>query len=155
MPNEIDVSDVLYDPGFVGCPAQDPDDGITVRRRMEVVDDHGRASWQVVNFQGIVASVISVADQPVVRGPEQMHLPQLIEVHSLFRIQGPSPGYAPDRVVWNGTEFQVNKVTNNSKYGAGFVMADCSSVDFMDQPPGGPDPGGVEAPVEPDLSGGS
>ena len=137
---DIDVSDLLLDPDFVGCPSQRPDwDGITVRRRAEVMDDHGRVSWQVTTFQEVVASVISVADQPVVRGPEQMHLPQLIEVHTQFPLQGPSPGFAPDQVTWNGTMFQVNKVLNHSKYGRGFVQADCSSIDFQDQPPRGED----------------
>ena len=153
---DIDVSDILTDPDFVGCPSLNPEtDGITVQRRAEVIDEHGRASWQVTTFQEVVASVISVADQPVVRGPEQMHLPQLIEVHTQFRIQGPSPGFAPDRIIWNGTTFQCNKVINHSKYGSGFVQADCSSVDFQDQPPGGPDLGGIEMSPEPDLSGGS
>jgi hypothetical protein len=152
---DIDVSDLLLDPDFVGVPSQRPGfDGITVRRRQEIVNNHGRAEYAVTTFNEVVASVISIADQAIVRGPDQMHLPQLIEVHTKFALQGPSPGYGPDFIVWNGTTFQVNKVQNHSHYGAGFIQADCSSVDFEDQPPRGDTSG--QAPAEPpDLDGGS
>lgn len=154
---DISVEDVLLDPDFCGCPAQNPDDGITVQRRLEIVDNHGRVSWQITAYQGVVASVIAVGDnmdQSLTRGPDEMHVAASIEVHTKFMIQEPSPGVAPDRVIWNGTLFQVTKVLNHSRYGAGFVQANCTSVDFLDQPPRGDDAGGIEAPAEPDLSGG-
>jgi hypothetical protein len=129
---DIDVSDLLFDPDVVECG------GVTVQRRQEIVDSHGRLTLQIATFSNVIASVIPIADAPMIRGPEQQTLPQLIEVHTTFRLQGIASGFQPDIVVWNGTPFVVNKVQNFSKYGGGFVQADCSSISNIDQPPSGP-----------------
>lgn len=127
---DIDVSDILLDPDFT------ENFGITVLRRQEIIDTHGRVSVRTATYENVTASVIPIADTPMIRGPEQQHLPQLIEVHTTFRLQGIAPGYQPDIVIWNNTQFVVNKVQNWSRYGGGFVQADCSSQQSVDQPPG-------------------
>ena len=139
---DIDVSELLIDPDFVGCPALNPTDGITVIRRQEVISQTGRVTTpKNVYYQGVLASVQPQSDAPMIRGPDQQNLPGLIEVHTMFRLRGISPGYQPDLVVWNGTTFVVNKLYNWSRYGKGFVMAECSSMDNLDQPPTGDESG--------------
>jgi hypothetical protein len=123
----IDVDDILTDPDFV--------EPITVLRRAQQISNTGRVSTLNQTFAGILACVQPQSDQPMIRGPEQQSLPGLISVHTLFRIRGIAPGYQPDIVIWNGTQFVVNKVYNWSQYGRGYVMAECSSMDSTDQPP--------------------
>ena len=135
---DIDVSDVLLDPEMVGVPSFNPTDGITVIRREEVVNQKGRKSSANTPFNNVVASVQPQADAPMIRGPDQQNLPGLIAVYTTFRLQGIAPGFLPDHVVWNGTTYVVNKVFNWNRFGAGFVMAECSSIDHIDQPPSGP-----------------
>lgn len=129
---DIDVSDLMLDPDFVDLA------GITVIRRPETINSQGRSVVaSPVTFVGVIASVIPVPDAPMIRGPDQQNLPNLIEVHTKFLLRGVSSGFQPDIVVWNGDQFVVNKVHNYSKYGAGFVQADCSSMDHTDNPPSG------------------
>lgn len=124
----IDVDDLLTDPDFV--------ETIQVLRRKQQISDTGRVSTVNATFN-VVACVQPQSDQPMIRGAEQQNLPALISVHTMFRIRGISPGYQPDIVIWNGTQFVVNKVYNWSHYGRGYVMAECSSMDHLDQPPDG------------------
>jgi hypothetical protein len=122
----IDTSELLTDPDFV--------ETVQVIRRAETISDQGRVSTQNVSYD-VIASVQPQTDQPMIRGPDQQNLPQLIQVISQWRLRGIAPGYQPDLVVWNGTTFVVNKVFNWSHFGLGFVMAECSSMDHLDQPP--------------------
>lgn len=138
---DIDTSELLLDPDFVGCPSVNPTDGITVIRRLEVISQTGRVTTQDTTYPLVVASVQPQSDAPMIRGPDQQNLPGLIEVHTKFRLRGISPGYQPDLVIWNQTTFVVNKIYNWSRYGLGFVMAECSSMSNLDFPPTG-DEGG-------------
>jgi hypothetical protein len=128
MPPEIDVSDLLLDPDFV--------ETIQLLRRAEVIGANGRMTTTNTSHN-IIASVQPQTDQPMIRGPDQQNLPQLIAVITKFRLRGISPGFQPDLVLWNDTTFVVNKVYNWSHYGAGFVKGECSSMDHLDQPPDG------------------
>lgn len=125
---DIDVSELLLDPDFV--------ETIQLTRRAEVIGNNGRMTTSNT-VHNIIASVQPQSDQPMIRGPDQQNLPQLIAVITKFRVRPISPGYQPDLVLWNGTIFVVNKVYNWSHYGQGYVKAECSSMDHLDQPPDG------------------
>jgi hypothetical protein len=130
----LDVSDIILDPDF--C------EFLTVYRREEVVDTKGRATVTPVLITPAPIGVVEPQDDlPLQRGPDQQNLPQLLEVHSQFRLRSasndPSTGknYQPDVIVWNGDQFLVNRVMNWSKFGKGFIRAQCSSVDPIDDVP--------------------
>lgn len=128
---DLDVSDLLLDPDFA--------EELTIKRRVVAVGQNGRQTvtptvvdpkpWGVVLPQN---------DAPMMRGPDQQTLPALLQVHTQFRLRGPAldgnTDYQPDIVVWNGADFVVNKVHPFSKYGSGFVVADCSSMNPTDPP---------------------
>lgn len=130
----IDVSELLVDPDFA--------ETVQIVRRAELISETGRVSTQNSTYD-VVACVQPQSDQPMIRGPDQQNLPQLIEVITQWRLRGIAPGWQPDLVVWNGTTFVVNKVYNWSHYGNGFVMAECSSMDHLDQPPNSGGAGGA------------
>jgi galactose-6-phosphate isomerase len=127
----LDVSDVLCDPMF--------SEVLTIQRREAVVGSNGRSTIQTTTISPApVGVVIPQTDQPLQRGPDQQNLPKLIQVHTTFRLRSastdPTTGneYQPDLIVWRGDSFQVNRVYDYSDFGAGFVTADCSSVDSLD-----------------------
>ncbi|SRR5258708_11405473 len=130
---DIDVTDVLDDPMF--CEL------LTIQRRQETVNAKGRATTNVVVIDPAPIGVVQpVSDQPLQRGPDQQNLPRLLEVHTPFRLrsasrQGTGEQYQPDRIVWNGDTYVVNKVQDYSRYGAGWVQADCSSDVATERPP--------------------
>lgn len=130
----LDVSDLILDPDF--CEV------LTIYRREQVMDSLGRATVTPVLIAPAPYGVVEPQDdQPLQRGPEQQNLPQLLEVHTQFRLRSASldPAtsklYQPDVIVWNGDQFLVNRVINWSKYGRGFIRAACSSVDPIDDVP--------------------
>lgn len=126
----LDVSDVITDPDF--------GERVTVQRRSAAAGSNGRPTVQT-SSSTISAVVIPQSDLPLQRGPDQQSLPKLIQVHTTFRLRSastdPQSGieYQPDLIVWKGDSFQVNRVYDFSSFGAGFVSADCSSIDSTDQ----------------------
>lgn len=124
---DLDVDDIMLDPDF--C------EPLTVKRRAEVLVK-GRPTGSATTISPApFGVVIAQDDSPMIRGPDQQSLPQLIEVHTPFRLRGASTGYQPDLVTWNGADYVVNKVMNFSKYGQGFIKAQCSSVASTEPPP--------------------
>jgi galactose-6-phosphate isomerase len=130
---DLDVTDIILDPDF--CET------LIVKRREENLVK-GRSTLTVTVIDPApVGVVLPVDDQPLVRGPDQQNLPRLLEVHTPFRLRGAAkdPGtgkqYQPDIITWNGDDFVVNKVQDYSRFGQGFIQADCSSVDSIDNAP--------------------
>jgi galactose-6-phosphate isomerase len=128
----LDVTDVLLDPDF--CET------LTVLRRAEGVSSKGRVTTTETTITPApVGVVIAQSDQPIQRGPDQQNLPRLIEIHTPFRLRSASKDpisgavYQPDIIVWGGDRFVVNKTMDFSRYGRGFIQADCSSQDLIDQ----------------------
>lgn len=127
----LDVTDVLLDPDF--CET------LTVIRRQEGPLVKGRPSITETTISPApVGVVLAQSDAPIQRGPDQQNLPRLIQVHTPFRLRGPSKDpvsgaiYQPDIIVWGGDRFVVNKVQDFSRFGRGFIQADCSSQDLID-----------------------
>lgn len=132
MPN-LDVSDVLLDPDFA--------ETLTVTRRT-VTLVKGRATFTSSTVSPApIGVVIPQSDVPMQRGPDQQHLPRLFQVHTPYRLRGPSKDpvtgndLPPDLIIWNGDTLVVNKVQDFSHFGPGFIQADCSSTDAIDNEP--------------------
>lgn len=116
---DLDVSDVLLDPDFAQA--------LTIKRRTETVGTNGRSSVVFTTVSPAPYGVILPQnDAPLVRGPDQQHLPALISVHTPYRLRSVAPGAQPDIVVWNGADYVVDKVYPFGDFGSGFVAAECS-----------------------------
>lgn len=121
------VPEALFEPDFL--------DSFTVRRRTETIGSNGRSS--VVNADTVTFGVVtSGPDNKLERQGDQQHAGKSLTIVTVYRIQGPSPGKQPDLILWGGDYFVVDKVDDYSRYGGGFVQAECSSIDLVDQPPG-------------------
>lgn len=125
---DLDVSDVLTDPMF----AQQ----LVVKRRVETVGTNGRGSVSITTVTPAPWGVIiPQSDSPLVRGPDQQHLPALIQVHTEYRLRSLEPDAQPDIVVWRGADYIVNRIYPFTDYGAGFMCADCSMLTHVGDPP--------------------
>lgn len=120
----LDVSDVLLDPDFAQT--------ISVIRRSESVNNFGRTDLTSTQTDGIIA-VVTSGQSRLDRGADVDVSPNTIVVHTQFRLRGEAPGVKPDLVIWHGNRYLVNKANDWSDFGAGFIMAECSSIDFVDQ----------------------
>ena len=131
---DLDVTDVLLDPLFA--------DTLHVERRKQVVNGKGRTTTEVTIIDPApVGVVLPQSDAPMVRGPDQQHLPRLLQIHTPFRLRGmgkdPATGdeYQPDQIRWNSDLYVVNTVQDFSRYGSGWGQADCSSIAPQDSVP--------------------
>lgn len=125
----LDVSEVLSDPEFT--------ETITVIRRA-IVMVKGRATVPApVTYNDVVAVVNSGVSNLDRASGDQQNMPNKISVHTQFFLQGPAPGFEPDYVVYRGDNYIVTSLDDYSKYGDGFVRADCASVASIDSPPAG------------------
>ncbi len=128
---DIDVSEVFGDPLFT--------ETLTVRRRKEVIGSNGRATTSERTYRPM-GIVIPQDGGDLTRTPNMQTANSIIEVHTQFRLRGPSKDqidarYQPDIVVWNGDPYVVVQPVNFSKYGFGFIRAVCASMADVDHAP--------------------
>jgi len=130
----LDVSDAILDQDL-GC------EFITVTRR-PVVMVKGRATVPAPVVTENVPAVVNTGVTELMRAADLSVVPKRISIHTPFRLfpQVQSPDgtvqYLPDIVTWNNNKFIPLGVDDYSRYGAGFVHADCASMDKVDDPPG-------------------
>lgn len=130
----LDVSDITLDPDFA--------EALTLYRREQVISSKGRVTPTLVLVTPTPYGVVLAQDDlPLQRGPDQQNLPQLLEVHTPFRIRSatkdPATGkiYQPDVLVWNGDNFLCTRTYNFSHFGRGFIRAVFASTDAIDNIP--------------------
>lgn len=130
MPS-IDVSDILADTFIAGEP-------FTVTRRSESVNSFGESVVTPSTFTA-AGSIVPIGDNSLLREEAFETGANTIRVITTFRLRGVSQAvgqnYQPDLVVWKGNSFIVRTVEDYTQYGAGMVVAECSSIDFVDQAP--------------------
>lgn len=118
----------------------DTDDGISVIRRQQVTNSHGRGSTSDTQTDNVVATVCPASGSDLERLGDYDLSKKYISVVTQFRLQLASTGAAGvtfknDQVIWAGTRFEVITLDDASRYGQGFVEAICASIDFEDAPP--------------------
>lgn len=129
----LDVTDAILDQDL-GC------EFISVIRR-PIVMVKGRPTVPAPVRTDDVPATVNSGASDLQRAADQENMPNKISVHTLFRLQGPAKDganvqYLPDIIIWRGDSYVIASLDDYSKYGAGFVHADCSSVDAIDSPPG-------------------
>ena len=63
-----------------------------------------------------------------------------IRVMTAFMLRGPSTdrtaqNFQPDLVIWRGNAYVVRTLEDFSQFGAGMVIAECSSINYVDNAP--------------------
>ncbi len=128
---ELDLTHVVRDPRF-SCL-------VTVTRRQLLVGDDGRGTIAETTYPNTVCVITTGGDNRLVRDADQQNMPKTITVHSEFRLRGPAldsddNSWQPDAVTWLGNNYIVTEVVDYSQWGAGFIAAQCQSIQAIDQP---------------------
>jgi hypothetical protein len=125
---EIDVSDIALDPMVAGETFQ-------VLRRQDTINDFGESSTQDVLLPG-VGAVFPSGDNSLLREEAFQTMQNVITVVTQFALRGSGVDesgtkFQPDIVLWGGNYYQVRSTNNFNQYGAGFVEAECISIDYQ------------------------
>jgi len=119
-------------------------DTFTVNRRQQSINNYGEASTTVTANTNIRGIVFPSDENDLKRLPDAQIQAKAITVITAFALRGESETgtggdetqFQPDIVVWNGDSFMVRVVEDYTNYAAGFVLAVCTSIDLVDEPPG-------------------
>jgi hypothetical protein len=120
----LDVSSVLLDPDFVTF--------VTIKRRLQVIDAHGRPALVETLFPRIPAVINSGSPNNLSRDEDHATFTRSINVVLSFKIIGQVDGFLPDIVIWEGNNFIVDSFDPYPQYGAGFYQVTCTSMDKND-----------------------
>ena len=113
----LDVTDAILDPDF--CQP------LTIYRATETVGQNGRATVTEVLVNPAPIGVIA----PTSSGDSLMRPDGSVETSTLeihvynFYLRGPSSGYEPDIVMFQGIRYTVAANQDFSQFGAGFTSA--------------------------------
>jgi hypothetical protein len=121
------VNAILSDPDFM--------DFFDLIRRKEVVDSFGRTSTvdkKYYRIQGVVLPASKSKDNDLDRMPNYQSTKRNIEVITSFRIYNQTKGYQPDIILWNDTQYIVNRLYSYNHYGPGFLIVECDSMERVD-----------------------
>lgn len=123
----LDVSAALLCPEFT--------DFVTVRRRLEEVNEYGEVAISEQPIYGVPVVVTATESNELVRSDGSQYQARTHTVVSIFAFRGPSPKGQPDIVDFMGTTFLVDKVEPYSRYASGFVQARMTSTPHIDPAP--------------------
>lgn len=128
----LDVSE-LYNDADVGG------EGFVVIRREQLVSDHGKVTTQDQRITNLIGSVYPTGDNSLSRQEAFDAQAKSITVVTNFRLRGVSKQgekqYKADLVEWMGSRYMVRDVKDFTGYGSGFIEAECTSVENVDDAP--------------------
>lgn len=108
-----------------------------VIRRQEVVNTYGEMTVSTTTLNA-VGSITPTAENSLVREDAFQTQSKTIHVITTFHLQAMGIGaggakFQPDLILWHGDYYLLKTLNDWSSYGAGFVEADCASIDYEDQ----------------------
>lgn len=124
----LNVNPILYDADFT--------DNFNVIRRQEIVDRNGRSTVRerrYARIQGIVLPPSKSKDNDVHRHINYQTTRRNIEVLTSFMLVNQTKGYQPDIIEWEGDQYLVNRIFSYAHFGPGFILAECDSLDRLDE----------------------
>jgi hypothetical protein len=114
-------------------------DSFSVLRRTQTVNGFGIASVASQTITPVYGVVAPSNENDLNRFPDLEVQSKAITVITSFALRGEAETegteFAPDIVVWNNDNFLVRALDDWSQYAAGFILAICTSIDLVDQPP--------------------
>jgi hypothetical protein len=120
----LDVSEVLSDPDF--C------EKVTVRRRQQALDEHGRDYAIETNYLNVSMVITAGSPNDLQRPEDYESFLRSITVVTKFRLRGQVKDFLPDVVVWRGNNFVVDALDPYPQFGNGFYQGYCTSMDRED-----------------------
>lgn len=128
----LDVSEAM-DPSFM--------DTFIICRKSQVVTERGDAEHieKQLNGTGVVTAA---SPNDMLRVPESAYMQKAISIVTQVKMQGPTPGYSADEVIWGGERFVVQTVGDYSHFGRGFIQVVATAIEPVGPPPQLPDPVG-------------
>lgn len=125
----IDVTALLVDPDFASV--------FHVERRIQYIDDHGRAIESRERFYDCSGSIQPISGKTLDLFPDLIRSSDQLEIWTTTRLSAPTERTAGDIVIWQEREYTVDAVRDWSDWGAGFVVAVVSMRAFVaaDPPP--------------------
>jgi galactose-6-phosphate isomerase len=123
---DLDVTALLSDPDFT--------DLFAVTRRAETLDSKGRVVALRKSYPNVIGVVTPNDPSDLDRAADYDSQTKSLTVITQFQLRPATTGFKPDIVEWNGDRYLVRHVSQFSHFGAGFVEAECSSMDRMDNP---------------------
>lgn len=113
-------------------------EAFTVIRRQEIVNNFGESTVITTEIPALGA-VQPGSEQDLLREEGQDAQAKSLKIFTTFRLRGVSRlvgnRYKPDQILWNNNLFEVKTVTSYASFGAGYVEADCTAIDYVDYPP--------------------
>lgn len=133
---EIDVTEVLLDSDIAG-------ESFVVIRRTELVNIFGERTNPYGNKRELaIGSVTPTGENSLVREEGFQTQTKTIKVITPTLLRGTAKyagqKFDPDIVLWRGDYYVVRTVEDYSQYGVGMIEAECSSTDYVEQPPMNP-----------------
>lgn len=120
----LDVTAVLFDPDFA--------DKFNVIKRVETVGANGRSVTANQTILNVIGVITAGNQNDLNRREDFQAMTRSISVVTKFRLQGEVQGRQPDLILWLGDYFIVKHTENYSRFGAGFIQAECESIDRVD-----------------------
>ncbi len=120
----LDVDAVLLDPDFL--------DSFDVQRRMETVDITGMSTLSSTTIPMVFGVITPITPNALDRQDGYQVMGRTITVVTKFRLRGEVSGEQPDIVVWRGNNYVVKAINLYPQFGAGFIEAECTSMDRVD-----------------------
>lgn len=110
-------------------------DAFQVVRRAEHVSQFGRAEIAPGGTTIAYGTLYPTGDNSLVRQADYEHSQKTMTIVTKFRLRMSAPGYQPDIVLYRGSSYIVRNVRDYTQWGAGFVEAECTSLDAQPAPP--------------------
>lgn len=126
MPS-LDVSDIPVCAEF--------GDTFDVLRRPEQITQFGRVTLGPEVRATMVGTIYPTGDNSLVRQEDFQRGAKTLTIVTPYRLRTGGPGYQPDFVMYRSVVYVVRSVEDYTQYGAGFVAAECSSIESIESPP--------------------
>lgn len=123
----LDVSEIIVCAEFA--------DTFQVEQRPETLSQSGRSQVTPAGPTTQLGVIYPTGDNRLQRQADKEFGLKTLTCVTTYRLRTASPGAQPDRVYYRGNIYIVTEVEDYSQYGAGFVVAQLSSVQSIDSPP--------------------
>lgn len=133
----LDVTEVLLSPEFA--------DEFQVVRRIQGTTTNGEpyiARTDIFKYRdGCIGVVTPSSENSLVRADAYEAQSNSVQVITKFRLQGaakdgkavPATQWLPDLIVWRDNHYIVRMTNDYSRFGAGFIVADCLLTEYIPQ----------------------
>lgn len=114
-------------------------DSFNVIRRVETVNNSGEAVLSLTATTNVSGVVKPIGDR-LDRKSDQDSSQKDLRIFTRFALRGEArdgvpTNWKPDLVFWHGNNFIVKNVRDWGGYGAGYVAAECNSLELVSMPP--------------------